>query len=93
MNNNYYISAGKKLLLRFDRNSDRFRNALKFYIKDQDIDEIVNKSKQEFESLIPEIPYIGGNSDRYTKDLIYCTVLLAVYKVLKRKRYNTDMIG
>ena len=53
----------------------------------------VSESITEFENLIPQIPYIGGNENPMTDTLIQMTSILALYKVLKRYGRSTEEIG
>ena len=39
--------------------------------------------RQEYETLAPEMPYIGGEENIFTEWLIYGVYYLAVYRVLK----------
>jgi hypothetical protein len=62
-------------------------------VDDQPTSAIIQETRQEFERLIPEIPYIGGKANNLTQDLIDCTMLLALYQVLKREGFRIEEIG
>lgn len=50
-------------------------------------------SLEEFEQLIPVIPYIGGDANPLTDTLVQMTCLLALYRVLKRHDRPVEEIG
>jgi hypothetical protein len=53
----------------------------------------VIQSAIEFEKLIPQIPYIGGESNSMTDTLVQMTSLLALYRALKREGKPVAEIG
>jgi len=89
----YYTSRKERFLRDFDGKAKRFGKALAFYVDDQPTHAIIQETRQEFERLIPEIPYIGGKANNLTQDLIDCTVLLALYQVLTREGFRIEEIG
>ena len=89
----YYTSQKERLLQDFDGKAKRFSNVLALHVDDQPTSAIIQESRQEFERLIREIPYIGGKANNLTQDLIDCTMLLALYQVLKRVGFRIEEIG
>lgn len=88
----YYTSQKERLLRDFGR-AKRFSKVLALHVDDQATSAIIQETRQEFERLIPEIPYIGGKANNLTQDLIDCTMLLALYQVLKREGFRIEEIG
>ena len=88
----YYTSQKERLLRDFGR-AKRFSKVLALHVDDQPTSAIIQETRQEFERLIPEIPYIGGKANNLTQDLIDCTMLLALYQVLKREGFRIEEIG
>ena len=88
----YYTSQKEKLLRDFGR-AKRFSKVLALHVDDQPSSAIIQETRQEFERLIPKIPYIGGKANNLTQDLIDCTMLLALYKVLKSEGFPSEEIG
>ena len=88
----YYTSQKEKLLRDFGR-AKRFSKVLALHVDDQSTSAIIQETRQEFERLIPKIPYIGGKVNNLTQDLIDCTMLLALYQVLKREGFRIEEIG
>ena len=89
----YYTSQTGKLLRGFDGKAKQFSDTLVLRCSIQGSSGIVRATRQEFERLIPEIPYIGGKANSLTQDLIDCTMLLAFYRVLKAEGLRTEEIG
>ena len=56
-------------------------------------EQIAADTTPEFERLIPEIPYVGGDSNSFTELMIQSASLLALYRVLKRHGQSADEIG
>lgn len=88
----YYTSQKERLLRDFGR-AKRFSKVLALHVDDQPTSAIIQETRQEFERLVPEIPYIGGKANNLTQDLIDCTMLLALYQVLKREGFRIEEIG
>ncbi|MCK4451872.1 MAG: L-2-amino-thiazoline-4-carboxylic acid hydrolase [Anaerolineae bacterium] len=91
--NNYYTAQTNKLLKDFDKVAKHYRNVLKSHLGDEAPDEIIRETRQEFQRLIPEIPYIGGKKNGFTRALIGCTMALALYRVLKSRVRSVEEIG
>jgi hypothetical protein len=65
-NSDYYVSQKKKLLKGFDKVAQR---ATKCLIKNYNEDfarTVIEKTREKFEQIIPEIPYIGGKRNQFT---------------------------
>ncbi len=90
----YYDSQRLKLLKDFDKTWKKHgRKILVRCYGDILSDTIINESRQEFEILISELPYIGGKKNPWTKVLIQCAGFLAVYKVLKAHGKTVEEAG
>ena len=89
----YYSSRKERLLRSFDAKANAFSELLALRLRDQATNGIIRETRREFERLIPEIPYIGGKANRLTQDLIDCTMLLALYRILKGEGLRTEEIG
>ena len=51
---------------------------------------IARESLQGFEVLLPEIPYIGGDENRYTKSLYLTAAMLAMYRSLQARGASVE---
>lgn len=93
MKDDYYIKKKKKLMKDFDERME----AVNFFLKQkhgiEDSEKLINNIKLEFENMIPEIPYIGGQKNPTTLVLIKCLSDLAVFRILERSGYNFEEIG
>jgi hypothetical protein len=92
---NYYLKNKKKLMKEFSRlaKNRKALDVLETYIDASSIDRFVKEWSEEYEKLIPQIPYIGGKKNDMTRNLIYCTFWLAMYKKLKQRGMETREIG
>lgn len=54
---------------------------------------VLEQTQVEFEKLIPQIPYIGGDDNPLTDTMEQMTSLLALYRVLRREGKPLDEIG
>ena len=84
MVNNYYISQKPKLLKNFDKTADIAKDVIVSRYGEDFADTLYKETQQEFEALIPHIPYIGSRAPTLTKFLIISAQELAVYKVMRR---------
>ena len=89
----YYTSQKESLLRTFDGKAKRFAEILALHVDDQSTGGIIHATRRGFAGLIPEIPYIGGKENGLTQDLIDCTMLLALYRVLRREGLRIEEIG
>lgn len=90
----YYRSQRLKLLKDFDKTVKKYgRKILVRRYGNALADTIVKESRQEFEVLIPELPYIGGKKNPWTKILIQCAGFLALYRVLKAHGKTVEEAG
>lgn len=54
---------------------------------------VIGEIKEEYESIFEEIPYIGGDGNSLTFDLVSAAQNLALYKVLKHHTLPLEEIG
>jgi hypothetical protein len=54
---------------------------------------ILLEARQEFEKLIPQIPYIGGDENAFTKNLVDSARYLALYKAMKKFDKTAEEVG
>ena len=90
----YYTSQKSKLLKDFDKTVRKYgRKILVRHYGDALADTILKEGRQEFEVLIPELPYIGGKKNPWTNILIQCTGFLALYRVLEAHGKTVEEAG
>jgi hypothetical protein len=91
MDNGYYVSRKRKLLKEFDKTLDRIRG-LFVSRYGEDSEEMLHEARQQYEALIPQLPYIGGKQP-FTQFLISTAWFLSMYRVLKRRGETVEDVG
>jgi hypothetical protein len=89
----YYLENKERLLEEFDDMGEFVNTVLSAEYSHVEIDAIMEEAHQEFENLLPQIPYIGGKGNRLTKNLVGSAMILALYKVLKNRGLTDRRIG
>ena len=79
----YYVAQKSRLLKALDKSLKYIRQTLTSHYGTAFADQIVAEAQQEFEQLLPELPYIGGKKNRLTMILVFSAGALALYRVLK----------
>ena len=82
----YYSSRKEKLLKDFDETSALMKGSLVARYNEKFAGTLQREARQEYEKLIPEIPYIKGVRARMLNNFLLITVQeLAVYKAMKKQ--------
>jgi len=89
----YYINKEEKLLDDMENKQKVFKPSLAGYYSKEEIDTIINETNTVFISLIPDIPYIGGDASAMTEDIEQAAMVLAFYRVQKEHGRSTEEIG
>jgi len=55
--------------------------------------QMLNDMENEFETLIPEIPYVGGRKNFFSAMPVKAAIILALYRVLQRKDVSLEEFG
>ena len=90
---NYYTFRKKKLLNGFNKTIKCLKKTMAIYYDDNFIDIIIRETHQKYESLIPELPYIGGKKNPLTKSLIVSARALALYRAMKNHDKTANETG
>ncbi|MCL4263237.1 MAG: L-2-amino-thiazoline-4-carboxylic acid hydrolase [Anaerolineae bacterium] len=90
---NYYLAQKGNLLKGHKKMMRLARPYLTEHYGAELADTAVAESIVEFEQLIPDIPYIGGQENSMTDALVQMAGLLALYRVLKRHGKPVAEIG
>ena len=91
--NDYYISKKTELLKAFNEFVHRTKVFLTAEYGEEFSMEVIDEMIMDYENIIPEIPYIGGEDNPMTENLLSSINYLIVYGVLKRKDKNLEEIG
>ncbi|MDP3066476.1 MAG: L-2-amino-thiazoline-4-carboxylic acid hydrolase [Methanobacteriaceae archaeon] len=89
----YYTKQLKELLKEFENFNDKIEEIIAKKYGENFAKSAAIEIKKEYESLIPEIPYIGGEDNPLSITLELTTRDLAVYLVLKRMEKDVTEIG
>lgn len=94
MHNDYYTSQSRKLLKQLDKFLVQSRPILiERCGKEETATAIHQETLEEYERLIPQIPYVGGRKNPLTDNLIQCVWALALYRVLQRRVWTLEAVG
>ena len=88
----YYVSRKRKLLRDFDRMVGRARDVLVSPYGEEQTDALIGETRREYQSLIPQLPYIGGK-EPYTQFVIGTASSLAMYRVLRAQGETLETVG
>jgi hypothetical protein len=89
----YYVNNKSKLLERLNEEMQRCRPIISDQFGNNFANVILKEIREEFEALIPQIPYIGGDENHLTNSLIGSVICLALYKVMKKHSKTAEETG
>ena len=92
MNEDYYVSRKRKLLKEFDKTLDRIRGVFVSRYGKEPVDGMLEEARQEYQALIPQLPYLGGKQP-FTQFLSSTAWFLAMYRVLQRRGETVEAVG
>ncbi|MBK5134231.1 hypothetical protein JJE00_07405, partial [Candidatus Bathyarchaeota archaeon] len=73
---NYYIKKKRMLMRQFDAALTIGKKILTDYFGEDKFKELSTKTREEFEQLLPQLPYIGGSDNFLNDSLINAAILL-----------------
>jgi hypothetical protein len=89
----YYIDRKPELLKKFDEECQLWKPVIIKLYHDEFAGGILWEARKEFEALIPQIPYIGGDENYHTKYFVGSVRYLAFYKAMKRHGKTAEETG
>lgn len=89
----YYIKRKNDLVNEFEKDVKRWNSFLLRQYGEIQSYKIILAAREEFNGLIPQIPYIGGDENKYTKNFLDSVRYLALYKAMKNFGFNVAEIG
>jgi len=89
---NYYLKNKKRIMRNFDAMLIVAKQVLSENFGEQKYNEMVASTRNEFEALLPQIPYIGGNN-RLTEPLINASALLTILRTIENEGLEYRKIG
>ena len=89
----YYVRNKAKLLRDHRRLTTIGREIMAARYEADFVATVVHESLAEFEKLIAELPYIGGDQNSLTGNLVFSASALAFYRVMKRHGKTIEETG
>jgi hypothetical protein len=90
---NYYLRKKRVLMRTFDAAISIVKSVLIKYFGDDIFNEILLETRSDFEELLPQIPYVGGNNNPLTEDLVNSAILIPFLRFFEKQRLTFDEIG
>ncbi len=89
----YYIKRKPELLKKFDEECELWKPVIIKTYWEEFAGGILWEARKEFEALIPQIPYIGGDENHLTKSLVGSARYLAFCKAMKKHGKTAEETG
>lgn len=89
----YYVAQKSRLLKTLNKSMQHIRQTLTSHDGTAFAHQIVAAARQEFEQLLPGLPYIGGKKNPLTRNLVLAVAALALYRALKAQGKTVKEIG
>jgi len=89
----YYLSRKSEILTQFDTHAKAWRPFLVACYGDEFAGAVLRDAREQYEALIPEIPYIGGDENPMTRHLVRSTTSLVLYKAMKALGKTAEEVG
>lgn len=87
-----YIKRKSRLLKSFDKSIARAEFLIISHYGEEQANTIMDESRQEYENLIPQIPYIGDKNP-FLIFLLPTIRVLAIYRVLQKQGHTVESVG
>jgi len=89
----YYLSHKSEILEQFNSHTQAWRPLLIKRYGDGFTNAVLSETRHQYEVLIPNIPYIGGDDNPMTRHLVRSTTSLTLYKVMKSRGKTALEVG
>ena len=89
----FYIRKRSKFLRSFDERLTVVKEELCKKFNDKKSEDLIRQMKAEFENILPDIPYIGGQKNPTTLVLVKCMSDLAIFRTLEKVGFSFREIG
>jgi hypothetical protein len=89
----YYLSRKPEILKQFDLHARGWRPFLVTSYGDEFTEAVLKDAREQYDALIPDIPYIGGDGNPMTRHLVRSTTSLILYKVMKARGKTAEEVG
>ncbi|MCK4285823.1 MAG: hypothetical protein KAX18_06455, partial [Candidatus Lokiarchaeota archaeon] len=89
----FYVRKRSKFMRSFDERLTVVNKELSKKFDDKMSEELINQMKAEFEKILPDISYIGGQKNPFTLILVKCMSDLAIFRTLEKIGFSFKEIG
>jgi hypothetical protein len=89
----YYIKQKPKLMAQFEKYLGILKDLLSPNFNGSEIEQLYVQMREEYERIIPEIPYIGGKKNLYTTMLVESVATLPIMRILEKEGLSYREIG
>ena len=89
----FYVRKKSKFLKSFDERLTVVNEELRKKFDNNKSEELINQMRAEFEKILPDIPYIGGQKSLLTLVLVKCMSDLAIFRTLEKIVFSFRKIG
>ena len=89
----YYMARRVELLQEFDEEMERWRLVLASQYGSDFAEQVLRESREQYQSLLPLVPYIGGDDNHLTSSLIGSAQCLALYRAMKTHAHTAAETG
>jgi len=89
----FYVKKKSKFMRSFDERLALVSKELYKKFDSKKSEELISQMKAEFEKILPDIPYIGGQKNPLTLVLVKCMSDLAVFRTLEKIGFSFREIG
>jgi len=90
---NYYLNLKPVLLKDFEKIKDYLKEVLRQYFDQSKIEHLLTSTQSEYVTLLPQLPYIGGEENVLTANLIMGAWGLPLFRALEREGLSIRDIG
>ncbi len=91
--NDFYTLRKVKLLKGFDKLVRKHgRTVLTEQFGREFADSVIPEVRLQFEQIIPELPYVGGQKNMYTRIIIANGIIIAFYRVMKTQGKSVENV-
>ena len=89
----YYINKKDKLIDELQKKQKIFEPSLHLYYSNTELKSIYEETTDIFVTLIPDIPYIGGDDNDLTEDIEQAAMVLAFYQIQLKHGRTSEEVG
>ena len=89
----FYVRKKSKFMKSFNERLAVVSEELYKKFDNKKSEELISQMKTEFEKILPDIPYIGGQKNPTTLVLVKCMSDLAIFRILEKAGFSFREIG